>query len=212
MLKQDDRDAIEGLFDRLDTVERRGGARDPEAEELIHRKIARQPGAPYFMAQTILVQEHALSVAEERIAELERRLDDRHGQSYVRSDAAADHRGGGREERGMATRGPWGRMPDREEQDRYAEDRSQRRGYGGGGFLAGAAQTAMGVAGGVLLGQAIGSLFGAGAAQASEGANTDTQGNNDQPDQPADQNDAGNDPGDAGGFDDGGGFDTGGDF
>ena len=38
----------------------------------------------------------------------------------------------------------------------------------GGGFLAGAAQTAMGVAGGVLLANAIGGMFGADEAQAAE--------------------------------------------
>jgi len=46
-------------------------------------------------------------------------------------------------------------------------------GRGAGGFLAGAAQTAMGVAGGVLLGNAIASLFGGGGeAHAAEGAAT----------------------------------------
>ncbi|RWE07180.1 MAG: DUF2076 family protein [Mesorhizobium sp.] len=40
----------------------------------------------------------------------------------------------------------------------------------GGGFLAGAAQTAMGVAGGVLLGNAIAGMFGGSEAQATEPA------------------------------------------
>ncbi|MCS0502273.1 DUF2076 domain-containing protein [Ancylobacter mangrovi] len=43
-----------------------------------------------------------------------------------------------------------------------------RPGFGGGGFLAGAAQTAMGVAGGVLLGHAIAGMFGGSEAQAAE--------------------------------------------
>lgn len=38
----------------------------------------------------------------------------------------------------------------------------------GGGFLAGAAQTAMGVAGGVLLGNAIAGMFGGSEAQAAQ--------------------------------------------
>lgn len=41
-------------------------------------------------------------------------------------------------------------------------------GGGGGGFLAGAAQTAMGVAGGVLLGSAIAGMFGGSEAKAAE--------------------------------------------
>ncbi len=43
----------------------------------------------------------------------------------------------------------------------------EQRSPSGGGFMAGAAQTAMGVAGGVLLGNAIGGMF-AGPADASE--------------------------------------------
>lgn len=60
---------------------------------------------------------------------------------------------------------------------------------GGGGFMAGAAQTAMGVAGGVLLGNAIGGMF-AGPADASE-----------MEQEPAMEDEAGYDEG---GFDDGG--------
>jgi len=206
MLKQEDRDAIEGLFERLDTVERRGGERDVDAEDLIHRRIRQQPGAPYYMAQTILVQEHALSVAEERIAELERQLQGGRGTTALRTDADGDHRGY-RDERGIPPRGPWGSAP----RDDYAErDRNagMRGGFGGGGFLAGAAQTALGVAGGVLIGQAIGSMFGGSEAQAAEAPSAEPA--------PEPTTDAGQDTGDAGsdfgGGDDFGGFDTGGDF
>ncbi len=77
MLNPEDRRAIEGLFDRLADVARRNPERDPEAQDLIDREIVRQPGAPYYMAQTILVQQHALEVAERRIAELERQAEER---------------------------------------------------------------------------------------------------------------------------------------
>jgi uncharacterized protein len=112
-----DREAIEGLFQRIARVEQRSGPRDRGAEALINAKIGQQPAAPYYMAQTILMQEKALNEAQARIEELE-------NGGY----------GAGRRSGGNA--GPWDRAP----------------GYGGGGFLAGAAQTAMGVAGGVLLG------------------------------------------------------------
>ena len=115
-MDQNDRDAIEGLFDRIARVEHRSGPRDRGAEALIQAKIGRQPAAPYYMAQTILMQEKALNDAQARIEELEGR-----GYEAVRNRRPA---------------GPWDNAP----------------GWGGGGFLAGAAQTAMGVAGGVLLG------------------------------------------------------------
>jgi hypothetical protein len=200
MLNNDDRAAIEGLFTRLKDVERKAAPRDSEAEALIREEISRQPGAPYYMAQTILVQEHALSVAERRIQELEAEVE-----RASRSDAFGGLFGSGRRDRLRDRRydeqnqqpGPWDR------QDRY----------GGGGFLAGAAQTALGVTGGILLGSAIGSLFGAGAATAAEAPDP-------QPEQNAEPetdtgNDTGNDDfggGDGGGFDTGGGFDFGGDF
>lgn len=193
MLNSEDRRAIEGLFSRLADIERRTPDRDPEAEHLIAREIDRQPGAPYYLAQTVLVQQHALEVAETRIRELEQKLEEASSRTLDRP------------------RGPWER-DDRGAQDE-CDDRGSRRGFGGGGFLAGAAQTAMGVAGGVLLGSAIGSLFGAGSAQAAESPASDAEQNTDADagTDSADSFDAGsdNDFGDMGGD---GGFDMGGDF
>jgi hypothetical protein len=200
MLNNDDRAAIEGLFGRLKDVERKAPPREPEAEDLINREVVRQPGAPYYMAQTILVQEHALSVAEQRITQLEAEVE--------RASRAGDVFGG---------LFGGGRNADRRPQ-RYETDEPQRGGpwdrqdreRGGGGFLAGAAQTALGVTGGILLGSAIGSMFGAGAATATEPAVAEPQ-----PDQNADTGGDAADAGgndDFGGFDNGGGFDFGGDF
>ena len=169
-MNHDDRIAIEGLFERLAEVERRSPPRDREAERLIAAEMSRQPAAPYYMAQTILVQEQALEAAEERIRQLE--------------DAVAERREG-------RSRGPW-------DSDHRRSDEGR-----GGGFLAGAAQTALGVSGGLLLGSAIGSLlgFGASPAQAADPAPA-AEPVADEP--PAD------DGGDFGG--DFGGFDLGGDF
>jgi hypothetical protein len=178
MLTRQDREAIEGLFERLADAERRGGPRDAEAEALIRELMARQPSSPYYLAQTVVVQQEALKEAERRIEALE----DQSLQPARR-------------------RGPWDRGPS-------AEDREpQGRGFGGGGFLAGAAQTAMGVAGGMMLGSLIGSIFSPGAAQAAEPAAEDNTAPEDQ---------GAPDSGDAGGFESGGfddgGFDMGGDF
>jgi uncharacterized protein len=220
MLNPEDRRAIEGLFHRLADVEHKNPERDPEAQELIDREIVRQPGAPYYMAQTILVQQHAVEVAERRILELERETEER-GRGGMFGGLFDDGRG--RQNRPDArqqmqrNRGPW----DREDDAPVAGN--QRGQFGqGGGFLAGAAQTALGVAGGVLLGSAIGSLLGAGGAHAAEAPANDQpndaandQGQDQGNDQPTDQ-DAGNDAGGDGGWGDfggdGGGFDMGGDF
>lgn len=65
----DERSLIDGLFDRLKGVA--GQPRDGEAEALIARRVQEAPYAPYVLAQTVLVQDHALQQAHARIQELE---------------------------------------------------------------------------------------------------------------------------------------------
>jgi uncharacterized protein len=143
-----DRQAIAGLFDKLSQVERQMPTRDAEAERFIGEAIARQPGAPYYMAQTVVVQEHALNAAQSRIEQLEAEL----------SDARRNAQGGGFFS-GLFGGGAAPRRP-------AAAAQPMPQGAPGG-FLSGAAQTAMGVAGGMLLANAIGGMF-AGEAQAAE--------------------------------------------
>jgi uncharacterized protein len=172
MLDNQTKNAIETLFGKLEQVERQGPDRDAEAEGLISARIARQPGAPYYMAQTIVVQEQALEAAQRRIEELERSsggggvLGSFFGGRRPPAPMARPDR--------MADAGPWsqGAVP------------AGR----GGGFLAGAAQTAMGVAGGVLLGNAVAGMFGGDEAKAAEAPATSDQ------------------PEEAGAGDEGGGF------
>jgi hypothetical protein len=65
---------IDDLFNRLREAERQSDPREPEAENHIRSRIEAQPGAPYYMAQTIVIQEQALHAAEARIAELDDQL------------------------------------------------------------------------------------------------------------------------------------------
>ena len=185
-MDRNDSQAIEQLFGKLAAVERQSPPRDAEAEEFIRRQIDGQPGAPYYMAQTIIVQERALEAAQARIEELESQLSGASRQSgglfgglFGSSTPPAQRRSGtvpsvGRSgSSGSGAPFPGAAQPQR----------------GGSGFLAGAAQTAMGVAGGVLLANAIGGMLGGGEAEAAE----------------ADP--AVDDPADDAALDDGGGFD-----
>jgi hypothetical protein len=135
-----DRQAIEALFVRLADIERRSAPRDPDAEAFIRQRMSEQHGAPYFMAQTIVMQQQALEEAQRRIDALER----------------APSRGAP-EARGVPERSSL--FGNREPERALPQGRDQSAG-GRGGFLAGAAQTAMGVAGGMLLGNMLGGLFG----------------------------------------------------
>lgn len=183
MIRDEDQRAIDDLFERLHNVERNSAPRDVDAERLIRQRLSENPSAAYYMAQTIIVQEAALREAQQRLEALEARQ----GQGgflggIFGNDRPAPSTAG--------QRGPWGRT------DYDAEEQAQRR-SGGGGFLAGAAQTALGVTGGLLLGSAIAGLF-TGDAHAAE---------TEAPAEP---------PADDPAVDDGGGdwgdFDVGGDF
>jgi len=142
-----DREAIEGLFDRLARVERETPGRDAEAERFIAEAIKAQPGAPYYMAQTVVVQEHALNAAQARVEQLEAEL----------AEARTESQGGFLSGIFGGESAPRRPAPGPQPMPRGAP----------GGFLAGAGQTAMGVAGGVLLANAVTGMFG-GAAEAAE--------------------------------------------
>lgn len=183
-MDRNDQQAIEGLFDRLAQVERQSPPRDADAERFIHDQVTRQPGSAYYMAQTVVMQEQALNAAQARIAELE--------QAASRRPAGGLFSGLFGESR--QTQRPAGSVPNigrpqgfPAQQQQFGQGMPPQR--PGGGFLAGAAQTAMGVAGGVLLGNMIAGMFQGDEAQAAE-----PQADNAQ----AEEADL------AGGFDDGG--------
>lgn len=151
-----ERDLIEGLFNRLKAYEAQ--PRDAEAERLIASLVANQPGAPYLLTQTVLVQEQALKAAQQRIADLEAK------------SATATTASGFLE---SAPRiGPWGAAPAATSQPAVppvpparsplqAAVAPQAAAPGvGGSFLRSALATAAGVAGGALLFDGIRSLLG----------------------------------------------------
>jgi hypothetical protein len=143
-MDQNERHIIDDLFDRLGKAEEDAGARDPDAETLIARHVAAQPAAPYYMAQAIVVQQEALGRAQTRIQELERRLAGRRSGGFLAGLF------GGEET-------PTSAAPARGE--RSARGFGRYRQPAGGGFLAGAMQTALGVAGGFLIADAISGLL-----------------------------------------------------
>jgi hypothetical protein len=160
-MDQNERQIIDDLFDRLGRAEEQVEPRDPDAEALIARHVARQPAAPYYMAQAIVVQQEALGRAQAKIQELERRLAERRSGGFL-SGLFGDEEAStsAASARGDRSSGGFGR-------------RSQPA--GGGGFLGGAMQTALGVAGGFLIADAIAGLLSPneGAAAAAEAGTHD---------------------------------------
>ncbi|MBP2307366.1 DUF2076 family protein [Azospirillum melinis] len=195
-----ERQIIDDLFAKLHQAEAQSGPRDPEAEALIRERIARQPAAPYLMAQAIVMMEQALAASQGRNEELERQLRERPAAAPA---APAQSGGGGlfgslfggssrpapqpsypasapaaaAPSAAMPAGSPWGRPPAASGTPTYGDPRVA--GYAqqpraGGGFMAGAMQTAAGVAGGMLIGSALSSMFSGGEAMAGEAATAAT--------------------------------------
>src|SRR5579885_2183108 len=189
-----ERDLITTLVARLKSAG--GQPKDPEADALIRQAVAEQPDMPYYLVQTVLIQDLSLHQAQSRIAELEKQLADANAQK----SSGTSFLGGLFGHRDPAPpppaptqpSGPWSRGPPVSsgpqpspgyQQQPYAQQPGYgQQGYGagagmmgglggggGGSFLRSAAATAAGVAGGALLFQGISSLFGHGYANSLYG-------------------------------------------
>jgi hypothetical protein len=63
-MNSEEQTLIDGLFGKLKHAETESAPRDAQAEALIREHLTRQPAAPYYMAQSILVQEVAIKQLE----------------------------------------------------------------------------------------------------------------------------------------------------
>lgn len=179
----EEQDLIQGLFNRLRSSE--PAVKDREADALIARGVQTQPSAPYLLVQTVLVQEHALTNAQARIAELEKALEEAKREQPSRQTAGSSSFLGG-----LISGGPWGRksedaQPQPQRQPIWNNPTQtghtpagvlatygQPQAYAppaNGGFLRSALTTAAGVAGGALLFQGISNLIGHNAGPFSSG-------------------------------------------
>ncbi|MEP9350190.1 DUF2076 domain-containing protein [Xanthobacter sp. KR7-225] len=190
----EERALIDGLFDRMRGVENQ--PRDADAEALIARRLAEAPHATYALAQTVLVQEHALQQAYARVQELEAQARAAQEQAdYQRVPQSSGGFlgglfGGSRSSvpsaGGRAAPGqPYGQPP-MGVPPGYAQQSGlppaapagpwgqqaapQRGGFGGGGFLQGALATAAGVAGGALLYDGIKGMLAGGSGPVAQAA------------------------------------------
>ncbi|MGG5810639.1 DUF2076 domain-containing protein [Falsiroseomonas sp. CW058] len=139
---------------------------DPEADRLIADLFARYPEARYRITQTAFVQEHALVEMQNRIQQLEWEVE-----NARRQGQATQNRGmlGGLFGGGGSRPAPMPPRPQPQYPPGYNPAAMQQG--GGRGFLGTAMMTAVGVAGGMMLGNALmGAFAGGGAAQAAEAA------------------------------------------
>jgi hypothetical protein len=160
----EERQLLTGLADRIKNAPAQ--QKDEEAAALIRDLTLARPDTAYILAQTTLMQDFALRSAQAQIADLQRQL------TEARQAPAAS--GGGSFLGGLfggggspsmppaGAGGPWARPQTAYAQPTYAQPTyaapvlqpSQTS-----GFLQSAAQTAVGVAGGMLLFEGMESLF-----------------------------------------------------
>ncbi|CCP02290.1 DUF2076 domain-containing protein [Erwinia amylovora] len=161
-MQNQEQQLIEGLFSRLKQAESQSAPRDSAAETLIQQQLRQQPGAPYYMAQTILIQEAALKQLNGRIGELEARLTQMQQQQPQQSSGgflSGLFGGGSRsqpQQQPPAASSAWGAPS---AQPSLQQPPAAAATSAGRGFLGGALQTAAGVAGGVVLADMLTSMF-----------------------------------------------------
>ncbi len=164
-MQSEEQKLIDGLFSRLQQAESQTGPRDPAAEQLIKNHLQNQPAAAYYMSQALLIQEAALKKLNDRISELEARIQQQQQQQPQQSSGGflAGLFGGGNSQPRQPESQPssaWGnpQQPQQapQQQPTYSAPPAAPRGTG---FLGGALQTAAGVAGGVVLADMLTSMF-----------------------------------------------------
>src|SRR5262244_1469704 len=185
-----ERDLLTTLLDRLKSTAAQGQPKDPDADRAIRQAVAERPDMPYYLVQTVLIQDLSLHQAQARIAELEQQLADANQSQSQPTSFLGRLLGGSQSAQPSGSGGPWSRGPSvapppQQGGPQYAQPGYGQQGYaqpgyapgvgmlggggGGGGFLRSAAATAAGVAGGALLFQGISSLFGHGYANSLYG-------------------------------------------
>jgi uncharacterized protein len=213
----DERQLITGLFDRMRGV---GSVeKDRDAETLINQCVRQLPDSAYMLVQSVLVQEHALRQADQRIRELEhqvQRLEAQVAESRPTQSGGSFLGGlfGGAKTEAQAQPPLRGSVPvtgrpspglGGQPLGAAAASPSDRSAaaqpWEGGGFLRSALATAAGVTGGMLLADTIRGMIGASPAKAApQQTPSDASGAPDKPssqeanDQGVDPNDPGHDP------------------
>ena len=218
-----ERTVIDGIFERLRTVA--GNQRDPETDRYIADLIRQQPYAPYALAQSVYVQEQAILNQQQQIEELQ--AENARLQSQPQKSGGgflSGLFGGGQPAQPQAPaygqRAPqpgyapqpqpsaYAPQPQQAPPSPWGQPQQQPPQRQGMGFLGTAATAAVGVAGGMLVANALSSAFSGGAAKAATPAAAPTPASDEQGG--GMDNERHNASYDDGGYDDGG-FDSGGD-
>jgi hypothetical protein len=163
----EERQLLAGLFDRIRSTA--NTPRDLQAEAFIAENVKAVPSAPYYLAQAVLVQEQALAAANQRLQELEAKVQTSDSPGFL--SGLGKFLSGGSTHAAPPPSAPPPSAPPPPRSSTYAAPPAgpwapaSQGGPGGpwggqgGGFLSGALTTAAGVAGGMLLADSVRNLF-----------------------------------------------------
>ena len=174
-MNDQERQVISDIFRRLEQVANQ--PRDPEAERFIAEKLREQPYAPYAMAQAVYVQEQALANLQAENEHLRAELDQASRRPQQGGFLSSIFGGGSRppgptyNTPPARQASPWG-QPQHHPQQHYGAPQGGMMGRasgpwgggmmhrgGGGSFLGTALTTAAGVAGGMMIANALTNAF-----------------------------------------------------
>jgi hypothetical protein len=185
-MNSQEREVIDSIFERLKQAANQ--PRDPDADRFIADKLRAQPYAPYAMAQLIYVQEEAIKSLNAQLEQLRAELEQAKSHpsgGFLSSIFGGGRTDPPPRPQGAPQGSPWGGQggpgygqpgPGYAPQQGYAQGQQggpwggqpgmmaggqpgMMGGAGGGGFLRGAMTTAAGVAGGMLVGNALVNAF-----------------------------------------------------
>ncbi|PPI86258.1 DUF2076 domain-containing protein [Candidatus Pantoea edessiphila] len=154
-MELEEKNLIEKLFQRLQKAEENSSVRDCEAEKLIQDCISKQPISPYYMVQTILIQEAALNKLNQEILKLKNEI----FQLQMNQNKDKSFLGRLFNSNQTAQSAPTNNLhPFTEANNSFVPSNMQAR-NSTSSFMSGALQTAVGVAGGVVIGNMLSNMF-----------------------------------------------------
>lgn len=168
-MNSEEQTLIDGLFSRLRDTEAQSAPRDAQAEVQISQHLVRQPTAPYYMAQAILIQEAAIKRLDQQVKVLEAQVAELQQNRPSSGGFLAGLFGAGQRDAAPAPAqrpAGWGETRFSQQaapgSTAFDDPRSAQQPIAsapGGGFLRGALQTAAGVAGGVVVADLLTGMF-----------------------------------------------------
>ncbi|CAG9295182.1 DUF2076 domain-containing protein [Celerinatantimonas diazotrophica] len=164
-MEQNTQQLIDDLFAKLKQAEQQNGQRDSDAQSLIDKHLIAQPSAPYYMAQTMIIQQATIKQLQSQVEALNaRQQQTSHNKEGFLSGLF------GHKQQQAPNNGGWQQQPNYNQnaqpnynQPHYNQPSGPSGGFGGysrtGSFLGGALQTAAGVAGGMMIGNLMMDMF-----------------------------------------------------